>query len=53
MDPVTAIFYALICGGLAGAAPAFQSVTARIVAGGVTGVIASVVLPYLRGLLGL
>jgi hypothetical protein len=53
MDPVTATFYALICGGLAGLAPAVRTVLGRVIVGGVTGVIASVVLPSLRGLMGL
>jgi hypothetical protein len=50
MDMLAATFYALICGGLAAAAPSLPSFVGRIVVGALTGVVASVVLPFLRTL---
>lgn len=51
MDTVAGVFYALVCGGVAASVPTIQSRIGRIVAGAVTGVIASVILPYIRSLL--
>jgi hypothetical protein len=53
MDPVSAVFYALVCGTLAATAPAMERRWARFLLGIVTGVVASNVLPLLRGALGL
>lgn len=53
MDPVSLVFYAVVCGGLAAAAPSFQSRRARLVVGTITGLVAATLLPLLRRTLGI
>ena len=53
MDPVNLAFYGLVCGTLAAFAPSLGSRVTRAVVGVVIGVIASALLPLLKGLLGL
>ncbi|AWC24396.1 hypothetical protein WHT83_14230 [Aminobacter sp. P9b] len=53
MDPVTMAFYAVVCGGLAAAAPSFQSRAARLVVGTITGIVAASLLPLLRRVFGI
>ncbi|GAA2823962.1 hypothetical protein EDC40_105167 [Aminobacter aminovorans] len=53
MDPVTMVFYAVVCGGLAAAAPSFQSRAARLALGTITGIVAASLLPLLRRALGI
>ncbi|AMS42860.1 hypothetical protein N7E70_019495 [Aminobacter sp. NyZ550] len=53
MDPVSTVFYAVVCGGLAAMAPSFQSRAARLVVGTVTGIIAATLLPLLRRAFGI
>jgi hypothetical protein len=53
MDPVNAVFYALICGTLAAYAPTAGGRAARAVLGIAVGVIASSLLPFLKSFLGL
>jgi hypothetical protein len=53
MDPVSMVFYAVVCGGLAAAAPSFQSRPARLVVGTITGIIAAGLLPLLRRTFGI
>ena len=53
MDPVNALFYAGVCGLLAGVTGRLRSGAVRIAIGAGVGVIASALLPVLRGFLGL
>jgi hypothetical protein len=53
MDPVNLTFYGLVCGTLAAFAPSLGSRATRAALGVVVGVIASALLPYLKGLMGL
>ena len=52
MDWLPIVFYGLICGCLSAAAPSLGTAAGRIIAGGLTGVVAAVVLPYIRAMLG-
>jgi uncharacterized membrane protein YeaQ/YmgE (transglycosylase-associated protein family) len=53
MDWLPIVFYGVICGALAAAAPSMGTAMGRIIAGGLTGVVAAVVLPYIRSMLGM
>ena len=53
MDPVNLAFYGLVCGTLAAFAPNFGSKGMRAAIGVVVGVIASTLLPFLKGMMGL
>jgi hypothetical protein len=53
MDPVNLAFYGLVCGTLAAFAPSAGGRSTRAVIGVVVGIIASTLLPLLKGLLGL
>ena len=52
MDTVAIIFYGLVCGALGALAPALGSRAARIAIGAGIGVIAALVLPLLRNMMG-
>ncbi|RJT37517.1 hypothetical protein D3227_17955 [Mesorhizobium waimense] len=52
MDTVPLIFYAMVCGALGAVAPSIQSTVLRVAAGGVTGLVSALVLPFLRGAFG-
>ena len=51
MDPVTLLFYAIVCGLLGAAGPKLGRLWARLAIGAVIGVTAAAMLPLLRGLL--
>lgn len=51
MDLVSTAFYAVVCGLLALAAPRLPRLWARALVGAVVGVLAALVLPFLRGLM--
>ncbi len=53
MDPVTTLFYATVCGTLAAAAPSFGARYARFLAGLAVGAISALLLPVIRGALGI
>lgn len=53
MDPVTMVFYGVICGGLAVASPVLRKPWLRVVVGILVGVLAASALPFLRKLFGL
>ena len=52
MDPITLIFYAVVCGLLSVLAPKLGAMPSRLAVGAVVGVIAATALPYLVALLG-
>ena len=51
MDPVTLLFYALVCGGLGAAGPRLGRLWVRIVIGAAVGFGAAAALPWLRAAL--
>jgi hypothetical protein len=53
MDPVTLVFYAIICGALALFSPAFPTAIYRLLAGAVVGLGAASLLPFIRASFGL
>ena len=53
MDPVNLAFYGLVCGTLAAFSPSLGSRATRVVVGVIVGLIASTLLPLLKGALGL
>lgn len=53
MDPVTMVFYGVICGVLALVSISFRNRWARLLLGAVVGVIAAAILPLLRGMVGI
>ncbi len=52
-DPVTLFYYAIICGCLALASPRLRTMRTRLAAGLIVGVLAALLLPVLRGVIGL
>ena len=52
MEPVSLVFYAVICGLLSLFAPSLGGRVVRLATGAVVGVIAAIVLPILQGTLG-
>ncbi len=52
MEPVSIIFYAVICGLLSLFAPQLGGMVPRLAVGAVVGVAAAIVLPLLRGAFG-
>jgi len=52
MDPFVLAFYAAVCGGLGWAAPNLGSPVMRLGIGAIVGVIAAIVLPFVRSGLG-
>lgn len=53
MDPVTLVFYAVVCGLLGLAAPAMRTAKMRLGIGAAVGLVAAALLPVLRGMVGL
>ncbi len=53
MDPVSLVFYAIVCGCLGLAGPRLGTAPVRLGIGAMVGVVAVAVLPSLRSLLGL
>lgn len=53
MDPVTMIFYAIVCGSLGFAGPALGRPPIRLAIGALVGIVAAGALPWLRGMTGL
>lgn len=49
MEPVSLVFYAVVCGLLSVFAPNFGGVMPRMAIGAVVGIVAAVSLPFLRG----
>lgn len=53
MDPISIAFYALICGLLGLVAPNIKGAVPRVAIGAAVGVVAALILPALRAVLGL
>ena len=53
MDPIAIAFYAIICGVLGVLAPNLGGTLPRLAIGAVVGVMAALIFPALRGLLGI
>lgn len=53
MDPVSLIFYAVVCGALGAAGPRLGALPARLAVGAVVGVLAAALLPGLRAAIGI
>jgi hypothetical protein len=53
VDPVTLAYYAMICGCLALASPRWTKMRMRLMVGVIVGVVAALLLPVLRGAIGL
>lgn len=49
MDPLTLIYYALVCSVLSAFAPRLPTLPVRLAIGAAVGVIAAVLLPFVRG----
>ena len=52
MEPISLAFYAAVCGLLSLFAPALGGMVPRVAAGAVVGVVAAMVLPMIRGMMG-
>ena len=52
MDPIAVVFYAIVCGCLSAASPVVPSLPVRLAIGAGVGIVAALVLPVLRGLIG-
>ncbi|MEO1790075.1 MAG: hypothetical protein AAFR34_10250 [Pseudomonadota bacterium] len=52
MDPISVVFYALICGCLSLFAPNLGGYIPRLIVGAVVGIVAAVSLPMLREMMG-
>lgn len=52
MEPISLLFYAVVCGLLSVFAPSLGGMVPRLAVGAVVGVIAAIVLPVLRGAMG-
>jgi len=52
MDPITLIFYALVCGCLSVAAPKLPGLPVRLGVGAAVGILAATVLPIIKGAMG-
>ncbi|MEL6510740.1 MAG: hypothetical protein AAFQ47_08020 [Pseudomonadota bacterium] len=50
MDPITLIFYAVVCGLLSVLAPKLGAMPSRLAVGAVVGVVAATALPYIATL---
>jgi len=48
MDPITLVFYAVVCGCLSAAAPRFPGLTIRLGVGAGVGILAASVLPLIK-----
>lgn len=49
MDPISIVFYAVVCGCLGAAGPKLGAFPVRLAIGATTGVIAAIVLPMIKG----
>lgn len=52
MDPVSLVFYAVVCGLLSLFAPNLGGRVPRLAVGAVVGVLAATTLPFLNGMMG-
>ena len=52
MDPFALIFYAAVCGALSWLAPNLGGATLRMGVGAVVGILAAMLLPIVRGMIG-
>ena len=52
MDPFSLAFYAAVCGALSVVAPKLGSFLPRLAIGAVVGLLAAMLLPLVRGLIG-
>ena len=52
-DPVSLVFYGLVCGALAAFAPSFGTGPRRALIGALVGIVAAILLPVLRSASGL
>ena len=50
MDPITLIFYAIVCGALGLAGPSLGRPVVRLGIGALVGIVAASLLPLLRGM---
>ena len=51
MDPISMAFYAVVCGALSLVAPSLPRPLARVAAGAAVGVVAALVLPWIKGMM--
>lgn len=52
MEPISLVFYAIVCGLLSAFAPNLGGMPVRLAVGAVVGIAAAAVLPVLRGMMG-
>ena len=52
MEPISLVFYAVVCGTLSLIAPNFGGALPRMAIGAVVGVIAAICLPFIQGMMG-
>ncbi len=52
MDPISLVFYAIVCGLLSLFAPNLGGMLPRLVVGAVVGVAAATALPFVNGMMG-
>ena len=52
MEPISLAFYAVVCGALSVVAPNLGGFVPRLAVGAVVGIVAALVLPFLRGMMG-
>jgi hypothetical protein len=52
MEPISLVFYAVVCGLLSVFAPNLGGVAPRMAVGAVVGIAAAAALPFLRGMMG-
>lgn len=53
MDPVTMVFYGVVCGVLGALAPNLGKRNARMVIGAIIGVVSAILLPAVRSAIGI
>ena len=51
MDPISIVFYAIVCGLLSLFAPNLGGMVPRLATGAVVGIVAAALLPLLRGMM--
>ena len=52
MEPISLVFYAIVCGLLSAFAPSLGGLPLRMAVGAVVGIAAAVALPFVRGMMG-
>lgn len=52
MEPISLVFYAIVCGCLSVVAPNLGGVMPRLAVGAFVGIVAALVLPFVRGMMG-